>query len=146
MQAFKIDNFLQANPGSSPPKFVHLTDAEATQLLKGLLLQAGPPMGTHEEKIRWLSERATLLADVNLERDELALRLLFKELRISPGPGLYLQWGALRDVDRFQTEELDKYFYDVWYPVADDIEIFDDTLAWMIFVRHYGVVEIWRRS
>ena len=39
-------------------------------------------------------------------------------------------------------KDLNKHFYDVWYPSSDDIELFDDTLDWIIFVRHYGGVQL----
>jgi hypothetical protein len=145
MQPFKIENFLRENPGSRPPRFVPLTDSEASELVEKLLVSAGRPNGTPEAIMRWLSERATPLEDVNLDKGKVALQDLFRKSAINPGPVLYVQWGPLRDIDRFQTDELGRYFYDVWYPSADDIEIFDDTLAWLMFVRHYGGVEVWHQ-
>ncbi len=102
-------------------------------------------MGKPEGIIQTLSDEATPLAGLNLDQNELRRCARYsKRAGIIPGPVLYVEWGALRDIDRFQTDELDRYFYDVWYPAADDIEIFDDTLNWLVFVRHYGGVEVWR--
>jgi hypothetical protein len=144
MQSFKIENFVRENPGVSPPRFQSLTDSEASTLVERLLTSAGQPKGTRREIMQCLSEQATPLTDVNLDEDEVALHELFSRTGIKFGPVVYVQWGPLREIDRFETEELARYFYDVWYPSADDIEMFDDTTAWVIFVRHYGGVEVWQ--
>jgi hypothetical protein len=146
MQAFKIDNFLRDHPGALPPRFETLTDSEASELSQTLLLKTGRPTAQPADVIRWFAERATPLGDIDLEKNQIALLELVERAEIMPGPALYVQWGLLRDIDRFQSDDLSAYFYDVWYPSADDIEVFDDTLAWMMFIRHYGGVEIWRST
>ena len=35
-----------------------------------------------------------------------------------------------------------KYFDDIWYPDSDDIDIFDQTLSWILTVLHNGDVKI----
>ena len=144
MEAFKIGNFIRENPGSPPPKFVALKASEVGEFAEKLLTTSGQPKGTPEDLIRWLSAHADPVQGVNLDEGDMPLRKVFDRSGITPGPVLYVEWGSLRDIDRFETEELERLFYDVWYPGADDIEIFDDTLEWLMFVRHYGGVEIWR--
>lgn len=39
-----------------------------------------------------------------------------------------------------KLDDLNKYFYDIWYPVAEDIEIFDRECNWMILISHDGDV------
>lgn len=36
--------------------------------------------------------------------------------------------------------ELDKYFYDIWFPIADDIDLFDKSLSWILSIRHDGCI------
>ena len=144
MQEFKIENFLRENPGASPPHFTPLTDAEVQDVAERLMIAAGRPKGTPEEIISGLLQEAVPLEGVNLDKEETPLHEVFKKAHISPAPVLYVEWGALRNIDRFHTDDLDRHLYDVWYPAADDIEIFDDTLSWLIFIRHYGGVEVWQ--
>lgn len=146
MQKFKIDNFLRENPGMAPPSFVPLTDAAVNELVETLLINAGCPAGVPKDVLRELSANATPVTGVNLEQEELELQVLFGKSGINPGPVLYVEWGAMREIDRFQTADLNRHFYHVWYPGADDIEIFDDSLTWLMFVRHYGSVHVWRPS
>jgi hypothetical protein len=84
------------------------------------------------------------MAGVDLDQQRIGLREVFCKCGITPAPTVYVEWGPLCEIDRFQIEDLFKHFWDVWYPSADDIEIFDDTFDWIVFVRHYGGVEVWR--
>ena len=34
--------------------------------------------------------------------------------------------------------DTDSYFDDIWYPDADDIDVFDDTVTWILSVAHSG--------
>jgi hypothetical protein len=146
VEQFKIDNFIRANPGSTPPRFVAVTEAHAKELVDRLLAKAGRPSGTPAEILQQLSAQSKRLADVDVEEDEIPLVTLFEKAGIVPMPFVYVEWGALQDLDRFKLEDLSEHLYDVWYPSADDIEIFDDTLDWIMFVRHYGGIEIWHPS
>ena len=143
MQQFKIENFLRENPGIPAPKFRPLTDLEVSELVGRLLLKAGSPRGTPQEIMLWFSGHASPIPDIDLDKNEVPLKDLFAKAGITPSSLLYLQWGALRDIDQFKADDLFKYLYEVWYPGADDVEIFDDSLAWMMLLRHYGIVEVW---
>ena len=44
------------------------------------------------------------------------------------------------DIDEMKLDDLNKYFYDIWYPVVEDIEIFDRECNWMILISHDGDV------
>ncbi len=143
MRAFKIDNLLRDHPGVPLPHFMPLADSEACALLQKLALKSDRPDGTARDVTWWLSQRATSLAGIDLDQSQVCLTELFERSNIVPSAAVYVQWSP-KEIDRFQTEDLGAYFYDVWYPSADDIEIFDDSLSWMMFIRHYGGVEIWR--
>ena len=46
------------------------------------------------------------------------------------------------DADEMHFGDLDKYFYDIWYPVTDDIDIFDDTFKWLLLIVHNGCLRM----
>ncbi len=144
MQAFKNELFLRENPGIALPSYVALTDTEATEVIEKLLLRAGRPSGTRQEIIQMLFEQSESIEGLNLKEVNAPLEEVFYKAGIVTGPSLYVEWGTLCDIDRFQTDDLKDHFYDVWYPSSDDIEIFDETLSWVMFVRHFGGVKIWR--
>jgi hypothetical protein len=144
VQSFKIENFLRDNPGSIPPQCVSLTDDEVRALVDRLLAKAGHPDGPPQAILTHLFEDSTPVADLDPDQEEPNLGGVFDKCGIRPGPTVYVGWGPLSDIDRFQIEDLVRYFYDVWYPSADDIDIFDETCEWIVIVRHYGSVHVWR--
>lgn len=87
-------------------------------------------------------ERSALVEDLDLEENEMPLLPLFSSCGVAPRGELYLQWGIFREVDGFSLAELERCFYELWYPGADDIELFDESMDWVIFVRHFGAVSV----
>jgi hypothetical protein len=67
-----------------------------------------------------------------------------KEVLINVGveirESVFINWYRLDHVDELRTSDLFEYFHDLWYPAADDIEIFDESLDWVVIVTHYGEI------
>ena len=57
-----------------------------------------------------------------------------------PAATVYINWRHFESLDEMAFVALAKYFDDIWYAGADDIDIFDDTLSWVLSVRHDGEV------
>jgi len=74
-------------------------------------------------------------ADGNLKLND-----LFTHLRITPKSEIYVNWYRFNDVDLFDIQDLDRCFYDIWFPFSDDIDLFDNSLDWMISIRHDGAI------
>ena len=53
---------------------------------------------------------------------------------------MYINWSDFKDIDVLDLEDVLRYFYDIWFPGMDDIEIFDETFNWLVSIRHDGVV------
>lgn len=61
-------------------------------------------------------------------------------LEIQPLSKVFLNWYQFKKIDIFKTDNLDKYFYDIWFPSSDDIDLFDESLSWMLSIRHDGCI------
>ncbi len=107
-----------------------------------LIRKAEIPSGPEAEMMNALTELARPVRGVDLEASEVPLQVLFSRCGIVPLPELYVQWRMFREIDVFPTTELERCFYDVWYPKADDIELFDDSMDWLILVSHFGMVSM----
>ncbi|TDQ09206.1 hypothetical protein [Pedobacter metabolipauper] len=59
---------------------------------------------------------------------------------ISPLSEVFINWYQFKRLDEFELKDLDKYFGDIWFPVADDIDLFDKTLEWILSIRHDGCI------
>lgn len=144
MDPFKINNFVREYPGTALPRCSAVGQDEVIYMAS-ILRRADPCPG--EPATGWLRrcyEASTIMPNVNLEEHEIPLATIFLALSVEPKNYVYLEWGALQNIDRFDLNDLEKYFYDIWYPGADDIELFDETFKWIIFIRHFGSVSIWR--
>ena len=55
---------------------------------------------------------------------------------------VYVDWYRFDDIDEVETSTLASFFSDFWYPSADDIDIFDRDLTWILSVRHDGAIKL----
>ena len=142
MEAFKIALFEQEHAGPFP-SYRSLPPVEGRALQARIAsrfgLTASRLVGEFE---RDLASRQTY-HQANAEQ-EFALLPTFTALGIAPLPELFVNWARFEEVDAFQTADVARYFGDLWYPVADDIDLFDASLSWLVSIRHDGVVSVIR--
>lgn len=141
MEAFKIVLFEQAHAGAFLV-YRSLAPAEGHALQARVASRFGlpaPATSTATAFAAALTARQTYYLEVNAQQ-EFALRSLFPALGIAPQPELLLNWARLEKIDTFQTTDVVQYFNDLWYPGADDIDLFDASLSWIVSIRHDGVV------
>lgn len=55
---------------------------------------------------------------------------------------VFLNWGGFDAVDVISFESLSSFFYDIWFPGADDIYLYDESFSWVLNVTHYSAVLI----
>lgn len=63
-----------------------------------------------------------------------------KELNLKEGNDIYVTLNSFVNVDKFTLKDFCKYFNDIWYPKADEIEISKQNLSWIISIRHDGTI------
>lgn len=143
MDDFKIRNFLQSHPGISPPRHERLSTTEAAELRNRIRLRANALKQTADvELTRELAEEATPVRDADPSAPGFDLLTLLRALGIRAKASVYINWYRYDVVDRIALIDLSRFFSDIWYPGADDIEIFDDTCCWLLVVPHSGVVRV----
>ncbi len=71
---------------------------------------------------------------------------LLENLNLNSLPMVYINWDRFTKIDLININDLCKYFYDIWFPIADDIDVFDMTLDWIISIRHHGAIYYTRRN
>jgi hypothetical protein len=54
---------------------------------------------------------------------------------------IFLNWYRYDDVDEMRLADVTKFFEDIWYPSSDDLDIFDESLRWILSIRHDGEVK-----
>ncbi|KPA90347.1 hypothetical protein ACMGT0_20260 [Pseudomonas sp. RHF3.3-3] len=78
----------------------------------------------------------------NAADDHFSLSECFQYLGIRSRERVFINWGRFDDIDALRTTDLFKVFSSIWYPGVDDIEIFDESLNWMVAIAHDGTVAL----
>jgi hypothetical protein len=65
---------------------------------------------------------------------------------ISLDDNVLLVWDDWVDVDKTSVRVLMAEFSNLWFPVADDLNIFDTEGRWVVCIDHNGYVSVLRRT
>ncbi len=136
MDSFKIE--LLKKEGIEFPFFLHLTDEDDLFNIQQILLENFNHLTIAELMEKLYTEN--IVSDFNASNEaEFTIFALFKFLDIAP-INVFINWGKFDNIDEISFNDLDRYFYDLWFHSADDIDIFDDTYRWIVSIRHDGVI------
>ena len=135
MDEFKISLF-ETEHKASFPQYRELTKLEGQKLADEI---------SKKFNINILNFEMDLAAKQSFynESDSLESFKLIDTLRgigIIPMKEIFVNWYKFERLDVFNAVDLDKYFYDIWFPSADDIDIFDESLKWVVSIRHDGII------
>ncbi|MBX3378106.1 MAG: hypothetical protein KF678_14015 [Phycisphaeraceae bacterium] len=108
----------------------------ATLLTKlGLASNAAPSAVLYR-----IMERSEPCGDVTIDAPGFDLGNVFQKAGIVPGPTLYY-WHGWDEIDTFDRMDLLMSIRLLWTSAApDDVDVFDDTLGWLLTVDHTGQV------
>jgi len=136
MEDFKI-NFFKNEHKREFPCYTHLSKKECSIITERLLEKYNLP------DINALLERIYanegFLFFIETESEFQFIEVL-KNLSIEPLENVYINWYKFDNIDIIKLLDLNNYFFDIWFPISDDIDIFDESLSWIISVRHDGNV------
>jgi hypothetical protein len=139
MDQIKIANFPKAYSGRTFPRFRSLSLDDAGKIKSLLADRLGMRSDISGlELVCAIPEKAQHLSNMNAEDADFNLDALFKQLELHPQRNIYINWCQFDDVDEMEAADLIRYFDDVWYPAADAIELFDDSLSWILAVDYSG--------
>lgn len=140
MDSVKIENFSREKPGFEFPRFTSLTPNDCAQFRSTIAERLG--LTAHSEPLKLLETlqaRAKYLSGVNAEQG-FDLSSVITELGVTPDAHVLVNWYRFDQIDRIALSDISEHFDDIWYPGSDDIEIFDESIDWLVLVRHDGVV------
>lgn len=128
MDAFKAEHYERVHPGVKFPSVVPLARKDAATLAERM---------------------ATLIARVHssdpvpaLEAQSEAFQLgeAWRVAAILPADEVLVSFDAMRSIDIMRRNDVEQYFADVWYPISDNMYLFDRTTSWLLFVHHDGFI------
>ena len=138
MDQFKIDHFSKANPGTPFPGFNSLSLQEGSAIRAELATRLG--LSNTADGLVVLTKLREKAESIPLNADDPDFNLVsaFAALAITHSEHVLVNWYRFDRIDRLRFSDLSKFFTDLWYPVSDDIEIFDETVTWVLMVSHGG--------
>lgn len=138
MDAYKIDLF-KKEYGIDFPDFKHLSRKESIVLADRILRKF--KFSSIDTLIDRLYSQNDVVLDINAN-DGLNLIDTLVGNKIKLMQEVYINWFHFDNVDLINLVDLNKYFLDIWYPSSDDIDIFDESLEWILSIRHDGSISI----
>lgn len=78
--------------------------------------------------------------NVNAEDEDFDWNKVFNRIGIPVPNEVFINFERFNSIDVFLFKDFCNYFGDIWYPAADDIEVFDASFNWIVSVKHYGAV------
>jgi hypothetical protein len=137
MDNFKISLF-ESEYKSRFPEHKTLSVVECRSVLQNIVERYNLSSSDVENE---LVSRQHFYDKVNAMEDFNLLDVL-SDLGIKALADSYINWLRFEKIDKIATNDLDKYFNDIWFPSSDDIDLFDDTFSWILSIRHDGCVSV----
>ena len=138
MEAFKLVNFKHEH-NTNMPIVRSIEGSECEAVCRSLFRNWH--VNTLEEFFKKEEQEFVLLDDINAEDDDLDWNKVFNSIGYLFLTRFSSTFERFNNIDVFPIQKtFCKYFDDIWYPAADDIEVFDASFNWIVSVKHYGAV------
>jgi hypothetical protein len=128
MHGFKIKHFERDHPGERFPAVIALPSREVERLAERCALLAARVYASEP------------LPTINANSETFRLSEVWANARVSPAEELFLSFDGLRSIDAMRRDDVERHFTDVWYPVSDDLLVFDRSASWLVLIHHDGYV------
>jgi len=140
MEEFKIVHFEKEKPGENFPFFIHLSNEEARVLFEKLQNKIGGSLTPQELSLE-IRERSSYLEGENAEKNDFSIKMVFDSIGVKTRINIYINWYLFDNIDKIHFSDFNQFFDDIWYPGADDIDIFDNTTDWLVSINHDGSIK-----
>jgi hypothetical protein len=142
MENFKRENFQAEHPDRAFPRISALSRTEADSLRKTWCGRLRVDNKTGALDLLRLIEESAELASGSAEADNFNLVRMLEASGVQPQETVYVNWRRFDDLDAIALDDLSNFFDYIWYPGADDIEVFDGACSWILVIRHDGVLRV----
>ncbi len=143
MDQIKIDDFKRDYPNEPFPSYKKLSKDETLEIRRALATKMGrAPSVDPLELVKTIALRSSEMPAINAEDEGLNLSSLLAQSAIKPSLRVLINWYRFDDIDQLAFDDLSKYLQDLWYPAADAIDIFDETLNWILSIDYSGAISL----
>lgn len=134
---YKIEVFEIDYPGRAFPWYRELDKPACADVRCRLRRRIGcaaktPPI----ELLKMLWQRATPL-NLNPSDEAFDPGAALEASGIIPNDMVYLDWSAFTEIYEMRFADFREHVQSLFFPSADDLTVFDDTLTWVLWLLHY---------
>jgi hypothetical protein len=143
MDPIKIKNFGREYPGKQFPIYKTLSNVDAQKIKEIVATKLNMPENSSSLKlVNALEKKSSLIPGADAESDNFNLKSTLSKVGISPNEHVFLNWYRFDRIDEIGLDDLSAYFDDIWYPAADYIDVFDNSLSWIVSIGYSGEVMV----
>lgn len=136
----RIELFRADNPAKVFPDFYELSVEECQK--NALIISKKFLNGAYEgmDLVLKLIKIANSIDGIDASSGTFSLVELLKKQQVCYTEEGYIDWYRFDDTTAMKIRDINSVFDYLYFPSADDIQIYDDSFSWILFVKHYGEV------
>jgi hypothetical protein len=131
MNSSRLQRFSDEHPEATIPWIEELSAEESATILNALYIRI-PEL--HDDD-------GVLIEGIDPDLPTFSLEQFLEEQGIVPQEVVYLNYFE-RTIDQMHLCDLAKYFDSFYWVGPDDLQIFDDSFCWAMFIDHHGRIHI----
>ena len=145
MEEFKKQNFAKTYPDLDFPSITKLT-ADRVNFLRKCLAKRLDVSSDIDGLglVRKLDSTEISLEHVNALEPKFSITEILNIHHVEFDDSVILNWHRFDDLDEIKLKDLDEFLSDIWYPASDDIDVFDNSMTWVLSIAHTGKVKFIR--
>ncbi len=142
---FKIEHFENERPGESFPPYETLSDGECNEVVARLChrlkVERSSDMapGVVTSLLFQSALRECQIEEASIIETDVEVAGVFDA--IGADAHVFILWEE-DEIDRMATADFTSNIDSIWYPAADDILLFDQSMSWIVLINHEG--DVWR--
>ena len=140
MEKYKIDNFKKENQSIDFPWHRSLSSIEIQNIVSKLSKAVGDVDVDPLALVKKIQKTSLQVDGINAEDSDFSISRIFEMLKIHPAENIFINWYRYDVLDEVRLDEFNHYFANIWYPSADDIDIFYISMDWIISISHHCII------
>lgn len=146
MELFKIEHFNKEHGKTNFPEYHELSPEECCNVANAISLKYRIKAKSPLDFVQQLSSQQVYIDSKNAESEGFSLKSFVEQHKIVPLNKVFVNWYQFDKIDTMSFYDMSKYFDYIWYPSADDIDLFDLSFEWILSIDHDGTIKLLKNS